>query len=203
MINLIPDDIKQNHYYGHRNRLLLRSVIFLCVVVVSVAVVFGYGYFSLNQDRKAVEKTVNGKQADIADLDKLNKQAQDLSDTINTASTILNRENKFSVFIQKIGSARPTGAYLTKLSLATDQTNRPFEIQAVITSEEQASVLQKNLVASGVFQAADIEEVRTDKITDEKQGVVGSKKITTRILATIKKSDPPKQSAALPEKFNP
>jgi Tfp pilus assembly protein PilN len=203
MINLLPEDLKYNHYFGYRNRKLMQSLVFLGIVVFSLALVYGYGYFALYKNRTEIEKSVAGKQSEIADLDKLNLQAQSLSDTINTASTILSRENKFSLFIQKIGSAMPTGAYLTKLSLATDQATRPFEIQAVIDSEEQATVLQKNLVASGVFAAADIEEVRTDKITDEKQGVVGSKKITTRILATIKKTDPPKQNTTLPQSFTP
>jgi Tfp pilus assembly protein PilN len=204
VINLLPADIKSNRRFGNRNRLVIRYCFLVAMILVLLGGMYGFGYMSLTQTRRTVEQSVAQKSADIADLDTLNKKAQDLSDMISTAATLLNRETKFSDLITKIGGAMPEGAALTKLSLASDHT-KPLEIQATLDNEAQASILQKNLIASGVFAAADIEEVHTELQSDQQPGgaATTTKVISTRILATFKQANTKPVTTKLPESFKP
>ena len=190
MINLLPPETKAKRYYGHRNKSLINSIIFVVIGIAIISALFGVSYMSLSKTRESIENSIASKQSEIADLEKLNKEAQSISDTINTAGKLMSKQGVFVDIIKKIGSAMPSGASLSHLNLSIDALNKPFEIQAFITNENQASVLQKILVSSGVFEAADIQEVHTSKLKTDPNNPNSAEeqKTTVRILATLKKS---------------
>lgn len=193
MINLLPDDIKQNRRYATLNRSISRYAFFVVAIIALLGAAYAYGYLALIDERKTVESSINAKSAELSNLDALSNEAQGISDTISTAATLLNREIRFSELIQKIGSVMPKGARLNGLSLTGDRTS-PLEIQAVLANPEQAGVLQNNLLTLDLFEAADIQDVQTTTTIDETTKAE-STVVTSRLSVSFKKTATTKAAA--------
>lgn len=204
MINLLPPDIKESRLYASRNIALLRSCLFLAASVLFLGLMLGYGFYTLRLNAESITKTAALKEKELGDMASLQKQAQDLSDTIKTASTLLNRETKFSDLISKLGALMPEGASMKSLKLTGD-TTQPLQISARLTSIDQAAVLQKNLLSSTLFSAVDIQSVDRKPEIDNAGNLIQEHPETSMIL-TFKKttsSTTDKSKTKLPESFKP
>ncbi len=205
MINLLPPEIKESRLYAFRNRSLIRSTAFMVFALLILGSMLGYGYFDLNHTANVISEETKQKQAQLGDIAAIEKEAQTLADTISTASTLLEREVKFSELITQIAGLMPEGAALTSLRLTGDKT-LPLEITASLTGIEQAPTLQKNLITSELFEAADIQEVKRQAATAADGTVTGEVINTTTIVASFKKpvdTTTQKPKAALPGEFKP
>lgn len=204
MINLLPPQVKESRLYASRNMAMVRASLFLISSVLFLGVMLGYGYYTLHTNANAVTKTAAQKESELGNLDQLQKQAQTLSDTIKTASTLLNRETKFSDLIGKLGALMPEGASLKSLKLTGD-TTQPLEVTAKLKSIDQAAVLQKNLLTSDLFSAADIQNVDRKPELDQQGNLVKENPETTILVTFNKTTTESKKSnqVKLPETFKP
>jgi Tfp pilus assembly protein PilN len=204
MINLLPPEIKESRKYASRNLAMIKACVFLGASIAVIGGMRGYGYIYLNRAAKEVTQASQAKQAELKDLDVLQKNAQGIADTIKTGSILLGREKKFSELIQTIGSLMPEGATLKGLRLTGD-TKQPLEITANIKSIDLAPVLQRNLLTSDLFEAADIQSVQRQQVLND-QGVVISENPETTLLVSFKQLTTTTKSAdkpKLPENFTP
>lgn len=105
MINLMPNDIKEQLIYGRRNRLLLRWLfaVFVVIVVVVAMTVFGQFYINRNiNSLQAVAKTTK-QRIEEQNLATVQKDILALSNNFKIVTQLLSKQLLFSKMFVKIG----------------------------------------------------------------------------------------------------
>ena len=159
MINLLPPKRLLNIRIARTNTVLKRYII---LVVLGVAILGGAvaaSYYFLNSQQVNIKQTLVEQQK-AQQLEPIQKQAEELSVTVNTIAALLTRNIKFSDMLTTIGGLMPNGAVLTGLQFSIEDLDAPLVISAKVENEELAAVLRNNLAGSDLFKGADIESIR-------------------------------------------
>jgi hypothetical protein len=143
MINLLPKATKDNVKYAKINSRVVRLLILSLLLCLVLATIFVFGDARLNKKQKYAEAKLKSS-TDLLIKSDAEKKAQDLSDKIASANTILQRERRFSEVITNIASALPTGSRLLKLSLSNDPS-QPLNFDINIATKELSVIVKKNL----------------------------------------------------------
>src|SRR5690606_7011410 len=106
------------------------------------------------------------------ELEKIQKDAEELSVTVNTISALLARNVEFSEMLTEIGSVMPSGAVLTGLQFSIEDLESPLVISAQLDTEERAAVLRNNLASSNLFHKAEIKSIKL--LEDEEPSGTGT-----------------------------
>ncbi len=168
MINLLPPQRLANIRIARSNTVLRRYIelLLLALFIIGSALVIADYYMNIQQTN--VQKVVDTKQLEITTLTPVQKQAQQLSDTVNTIAGLFSRDVKFSDMLVKIGGLMPQGSVLTGLQFSIEDLKSPLVISAQVDTEAKAAVLLNNLKSSGLFKSADIKSIST--ITESTSG---------------------------------
>lgn len=159
MINLLPPKRLLDMRIARSNTVLRRYVELVVFSILIIFVALAAAYYLLNRQQQNVKSTLETNQQKVAELEPVQKDAEELSATVNTISGLLSSNVKFSEMLTKIGGTMPAGAVLTGLQFSIENTNAPFVISAEVESEERAAVLRNNLLASGLFKSVDIKMI--------------------------------------------
>lgn len=165
MINLLPPDRVLNIRLARSNTILRRYIeliIFGALVLLAAILVARY-FFGIQNDN--IQRTVDLNSAKIADLEPVQKQAEELSATVNTISGLLSRNVKFSNMLAQIGGIMPPGSVLTGLKFSLEDMEAPLVVSAQVDNEQKAAVLRNNLATSSLFDKAEIKNIT--KIEEE------------------------------------
>lgn len=156
MINLLPPERHLNMRIARNNTILRRylELVLISLVVISASVVGAY-YFLYIQ-KQNVEKTVAINRQKVKELEPVQKQAEQLSVTINTIAGLMSKNIKFSEMLTQIGGVMPSGSSLTGLQFSLEDTSSPLVVSAQVQTEERAAVLRNNLANSTLFKDATI-----------------------------------------------
>lgn len=155
MINLLPPEIKQSVRYARLNVILIQYAVVALFAVFVVLSLMMFGQASLNTTKSELEELIEVDQVKISELAQVNAEAQQLSDTVDTISALLDDEVKFSILFQEIGSVIPPGVVVSGLTLSKESTE-PISLSIRADSAEKAGVLQENILESELFLSADI-----------------------------------------------
>ncbi len=158
MINLIPTKVKQMRQYGRLNRLLLKVLTGISVIGVAATLVMLSGLQLTRNDEKLLDEIIASKTALYENSKIYESQASELKGDLATIRKVFDREVQLSKLLVEIASAIPVNVELTSLSLTGNNT-APLQITARANTQELAGTLRRNLVDSGVFEAADIQSV--------------------------------------------
>ncbi len=165
MINLLPPGRVLNIRLARNNTILRRYVELILVgSLVLLAAILVARYFFSAQNAN-IQHTVDLNDAKIASLQPVQKQAEELSATVNTISGLLSRNVKFSDMLTQIGGIMPPGSVLTGLKFSLEDVEAPLVVSAQVDNEQKAAVLRNNLAASSLFEKAEIKNIT--KIEDE------------------------------------
>lgn len=165
MINLLPPGRVLNIRLARSNTILRRYIeliIFGALVLLAAILVARY-FFGIQNDN--IQRTVDLNSAKIADLEPVQKQAEELSATVNTISGLLSRNVKFSDMLAQIGGIMPPGSVLTGLKFSLEDMEAPLVVSAQVDNEQKAAVLRNNLATSSLFDKAEIKNIT--KIEEE------------------------------------
>ena len=118
MINLLPPGRVLNIRLARSNTILRRYVELIIVgsLVLLAAILVARYFFGVQNDN--IQRTVDLNNAKIASLQPVQKQAEELSATVNTISGLLSRNVKFSDMLTQIGGIMPPGSVLTGLKFS-------------------------------------------------------------------------------------
>lgn len=158
MINLIPHDLRSQRQYARRNRMLLGYIFALVLAAILVAVTMTISLGFVGADEAQLRSTIEDNSAEIAKLESEIKDLNTVSNRLNTADKLYESSVKFSNLIPEIGSLLPQGTVLNSLSLTGGNTD-PLSLDVEMTSADLSAVLQKNLVSSELFEAADVNSI--------------------------------------------
>ncbi|MFT4532138.1 MAG: Tfp pilus assembly protein PilN [Candidatus Saccharimonadales bacterium] len=155
MINLIPHDLRSSRTYARRNRTLVGYIIALLLAALMVAATMLISLSFVGADEPNLKKTIEDNQIQVSQLESQTSDLSKVSSRLTTADKLFESSIEFSSLIPEIGSLLPEGAVLNSLSLTGGNTD-PLGLDVGIANADLAAILQKNLVDSELFEAADI-----------------------------------------------
>lgn len=155
MINLLPPAIKEDRIFGKRNRILVGYAIAFVVTAILVILIMLISLRFVSADKNTITKSINENETLInslkSDTSELNKIVKRLSVTHELFKDTVS----FSELIPQIGSLLPEGTIINGLELTGGITD-PLALTVRMNNPNLAPVVQKNLVESEIFEAADI-----------------------------------------------
>lgn len=158
MINLLPENLKEEVIYGRRNRLLVRWLAAVSLVIFIVAAMTMFGQYYVNLNVKSLQSVAKVTQERIAsqNLASIQKDVQSLSNNFTTVTQLLSKQLIFSKLITKIGSIIPNGAILSGITLST--SNSALDLNVIATDREAATQAFVNISdpKNGLFDKADL-----------------------------------------------
>jgi hypothetical protein len=155
MINLIPHDVKTERMYGRRNRSLIAYSAALLTTAAITAGIMVAGLQFVGSDENRLRTEINDNQVTILTLEKQINAIEKIARRLDTAKQIKDQSVNFSDLIPKIGAVLPDGVVLNSLSLSGGATD-PLQLELDMTNASLGPITIKNLVDSGLFEAADI-----------------------------------------------
>lgn len=158
MINLISHDIREERSYARRNRTLIGYILALFTAALMVTAVMLISIRFVGSDEQKLRSSIDENQTTITALESEIKDLSAVAGRLKTVDALYESSIEFSELIPEIGSLLPQGTVLNSLSLTGGKTD-PLSLDVDIENAELAAVLQRNLVGSELFEAADINSI--------------------------------------------
>ncbi len=159
MINLLPPDQKEQIRYAKLNRLALRYVRTLIVVVLVLGGIFAGSFYLLAQQAGSISEDVAQKEAMIAALDRtFTPKAKDASDRLAAIKFVQATQTRFSAVISDIAKVVPQGVSIDAMTL-TGEDKAPVRIAVTAQSYAAALAFRNALITSPRIAGADLETI--------------------------------------------
>ena len=158
MINLLPTNLKEQIHYAKLNRLALRYLELVAIVIVLLGVVFVGALFYLNVQTDQVARDVTSKQADIAQTVAFQKQAQDAANRIAAIKVIRASQTRYSLLLNDLAKVLPTNVSLDAIIL-TGNDKAPVKLSVTGNSYDSILNFRNALVTSPRISGADLENI--------------------------------------------
>ncbi len=155
MINLLPSEFKRDVKFAKYNVILVQYIFVIGALILIMLSLVVFGRITLTGTKGNIEDALKADRVRFAELASVNEVASEYAQTIDTITSLLNSEVRFSLLLQEIGSVMPPGVHVTALDLSTDNS-LPIRLSVELTSAEKAGVLQENITESCLFVGADI-----------------------------------------------
>ncbi len=120
MINLLPPEHKLKLRYGRLNSRLSHWIEVGMLLTLILVLVLLSGWMYIDQQIKDLNHSigVTKQQLQAQNLEKVQAQADQISQNVRLINQILSRELRFSDLISEIGKVMPPGAVLNSLTLS-------------------------------------------------------------------------------------
>lgn len=155
MINLLPNNIREEHSFGRKNKKLVALIFLVAGTAVAVAGIMLFNLKYIDDEATSVRSAIEKNEETIKKLETETNDLGAVSSRLNSTFALYEQSIRFSEIIPEIGSVLPAGSIIDGLSLTGGSTD-PLQLNVSLTSADLAAVLQKNLVESELFEAADI-----------------------------------------------
>lgn len=166
MINLLPPDIKTSYRYAARNVSVVRWLSACIIGLVGVGILGTYGLLAVHHSIDSTDKQISTTTAQLqkAQLTRVNKQVNDISNSLKLVEKVLGQEILFSKLLKQMATAMPSGTNLTSLNISQVTSGSGLDVTAEASNYTTATQVQINLAdpANQIFAKADIENVACD-----------------------------------------
>jgi Tfp pilus assembly protein PilN len=172
MINLLPQDQKEQLRYSKLNRLALRYIRVLVIVLVVLGGIFAASIYQLDNQTKTVAADVSSKTAEIAALNKsFTPLAKDASDRLAAINYVQATQTRFSAVIADIAKIVPQGVSIDSMTL-TGNDKAPVRIAVTANTYANALAFRNALITSPRIAGADLETISSPNGTAYQTSVV-------------------------------
>lgn len=189
MINLMPTEAKKNILYARRNASLFKWTIGCLIIIAAMAATVVLGEFYIDNAKHSLTKSIASTKQTIKDqkLDKVQAQAQDLSDGVKVIVQVLSKEVLFSKLLQQIGNLMPDGATLGDVQLS-NTVNGAINLTANAVDYQAATQVQVNLEdpKNNLFSKVDTQSVTCSDSSQTTTGIVSKYKCQILVRALFK-----------------
>lgn len=155
MINLLPNSAREEHSYGRRNRKLLALVFLGAFTAVGVGAIMYLTLVFVGSEQQDIQSNIDSNQTLVTALEGQTADVAKVAARLDTTYKLYDKSIKFSEVIPQIGSLLPKGTIIDSLSLTGGSTD-PLALSVSAASPDLIPVLQKNLIESELFEAADV-----------------------------------------------
>jgi len=191
MINLLPNEVKENIVFARRNTKLRHWIMVFAISIAGVLIITLFGLFYIQQNIDNYNSQISKTQDELNSqkLDATQKQVQDISNSLKLVVQVLSREVLFSKLIKQVAVAIPSNAVLTNLQIS--KTTGGIDLTAATTDYNTATQVQVNLQdpANKIFDKADIINISCGKATAGNT-VTAKYPCTVTIRAQFAKTNP-------------
>lgn len=120
MINLLPDAVKEDMYYGRKNRQIINWIITAVFGVIILFIIAAVGRLTIQtaRDQALVQKENMVEQLKVADFDTVSEEYGDYVDGLGSVKKLYGQQILYTRLIRKLGTLLPAGARLTNISLS-------------------------------------------------------------------------------------
>jgi capsular polysaccharide biosynthesis protein len=158
MINLLPQDLKQDYIYARKNVVLKKYIIISLIGLIGLIIITTFGLIAYKKSYKNNQQQITSltNQLQHENIASTNQKVQNFTTTFRLVTKALSQEILFSKLITDIGAAMPPNTALTGLSL--NNTSNGINLTAKATSYNSATQIQVNLSdpARHLFKNVDI-----------------------------------------------
>jgi Tfp pilus assembly protein PilN len=158
MINLLPEQMKEDYRYARRNTSLLHYLTMFGFGLIGLVLISAAGAVYLMQNTHTYSKQAASIQQSLHDQKQteVEKQVQDMSSSLKLAVQVLSQEVLFSQLLKQLAVVTPSNTSLSNLSIS--QLQGSVDITARTIDYRAATQLQVNLAdpANKIFGKADI-----------------------------------------------
>lgn len=162
MINLLPPETKQTLMYARRNTKLRQWAFGLTIGIIGILSIITVGHLYLQQSIRAHAAQIEQGKASFQtqNLEETQQRVQSLSDSLKLVTQVLQKEILFSKLLAQAGSALPSGAVLSELSI--NKVQGGLDLRAAATDYQTATQVQVNLQDPNnkIFEKADIVNIQ-------------------------------------------
>lgn len=168
MINLLPPEVKKSYRYARSNVVLRKWLVMFALAFVGLILITSFGLITIQQSSNNYKKSIAVSEAQFEKekYTEIQKRVQDISSSFKLVNSVLSQEILFSKLIQQIGTAIPSNAILSGLTIS--QTQGALDITANATDYATATQVQVNLADPNnkIFTKADIINIACSDKTD-------------------------------------
>jgi hypothetical protein len=145
MINLLPQEMKQDFHYGRRNSQVLRWLVTVIFGILMLLVVAAIGRLTIQTARNQTlaQKQVLEDQLKTADYDTINGEYSDFSSGLSNVKKLYQQQVLYSRLIRKLGTLLPPGAKITNISIG--DKDRAVSLNFDNDAEGMGPTIQLNL----------------------------------------------------------
>jgi Tfp pilus assembly protein PilN len=158
MINLLPPEYAMRIRFGRSNAMLRRWIIGAGAAIGGLIIIVAGGLIYIRSQSVDLQNQLNKTNQSLKaqNLEKVQKDAADVTGDIKIINQVLGNEIHFSDLIQDIGKAMPSGAVLESLTLS--KVNGSLDLSASAKDYTSAAQVAINLndPANGLFSKVDI-----------------------------------------------
>lgn len=154
MINLLPTREKREILAGRTNRLLVRYIILLAIVIVLMVIAFIFVGLYLENTRSANQAKIEQNEANSQQLIAKQKAINEFRTNLQTAKTILDKQVNYSAIILKVASTIPPGVIIDQLTLDRSTLGTPATLTAHAKDEKAVLALKDALNKSSYYSNA-------------------------------------------------
>lgn len=176
MINLLPPVQAQQIRYGRTNTVLRRWLLVGLAATAGMIIIIVSGWLYIDQQSKNLQKNINSTQQQLKaqNLDKVQKDAAEISGDIKVINQVLSREIRFSDLMQAIGKLMPPNTVLTSLTL--NKVTGALDLLAGAKDNGSAAQIAVNLSdpKNGLFDKVDIVNISCSNAQNTVYGCNGT-----------------------------
>ncbi len=169
MINLIPNNLKEDIVFARRNTLLLRASVGIIGVIVGGLLIIGAGNLYLANETKSFNKAAEQTAAalEAQDLTATKTRIKELSNGLKLILQVLSKEILFSKLLKQAGAVMPEGSVLSTIEIS--EVEGGIDINAFAKDYQTATQVQLNLAdpQNKLFEKVDIVQVTCYKRAQE------------------------------------
>lgn len=154
MINLLPTNEKREILAGRTNRLLVRYLFLLLIVIVMTLAAFGFVWYYLETTRSASQARIEENEASSRQLLSRQQAIASFKTNLKTAKTVLDKQVNYSTILLRVSSTIPAGVVLNQLTIDPATIGTPTTITARARSESALLKLKDSLTQSPYYSDA-------------------------------------------------
>lgn len=168
MINLMPPERVSEIRSARSNTVLRRWLVMAVGSIVILILLLFAGWLYIDQQSKDLAHNVqfSKSQLQAQDLDKVQKDAAEITGDVKVINQVLSQEIRFSDLLQAMGKVMPSGTVLDSLSLG--KIDGAIDLSAGAVDYKSAAQIALNLSDSknGLFSKVDIVNITCGSSND-------------------------------------
>ena len=162
MINLLPDDYKKDVIAARLNVTLLNYILILFGLLISVALIFGLFFVTLENNQSTALSNKDSSQKLANNYNNDQSIANEFNSNLSIARNIFADEIAYSTIITAIAEALPSGVVLDTISLQNTSINQQSTFSLHAKNYAKVSELKDSLKKSKVFSNVSLQNVQAN-----------------------------------------
>jgi Tfp pilus assembly protein PilN len=174
MINLMPPSVREQIRYARYNRIALRYLQLVVLIIVAVAAIFVAAIIYLGHLNAIVERDLESKKQTIAGYASDKAKATDAASRLATIKSIAASQTRFSQLLYDLAAVLPKGVSISGIALTGD-SSKPVVVSVSGSTYDSILGFRDAIVTSPRIAGADLQSITSTATGYEANVVIGFK----------------------------